>query len=252
MSLVKDVMWNESDDVSNKGAAYVVYVAMNVLFVVTAAAFTQWAPMAANSGIPPIKSFLNGTLVKGGILEGRTLIAKVIGITLIVACNLPLGREGPFVHIGAMISALMTHYSWPGTKDLLELRLPQLQREWVGMGAAAGVAAAFNAPFGGILYSFEEVCSYWTENMTWRSFSCVVVVGLTYSFFVEMSNGELQVRRGRGSSPRDRASVPSCFSQPCVANPPQLRPNANAPAPTPHANAPRQRSVRTPPRWGSS
>ena len=48
MSLVKDVMWNESDDVSNKGAAYVVYVAMNVLFVVTAAAFTQWAPMAAN------------------------------------------------------------------------------------------------------------------------------------------------------------------------------------------------------------
>ena len=83
------------------------------------------------------------------------------------------------VHIGAMVAALFTHTSWPGTRDLLELRLPQMQREWVGVGAAAGVAAAFNAPFGGILYSFEEVCSQWTESMTWRSFFCVVIVSLT-------------------------------------------------------------------------
>ena len=38
-----------------------------------------------------------------------------------------------------------------------EVRLPSKEREWIGMGAAAGVAAAFSAPLGGILYSFEEV-----------------------------------------------------------------------------------------------
>ena len=149
--------------------------------------------MAANSGIPPIKSFLNGTLVKGGLLDWRTCIAKLVGIILIVATNLPLGREGPMVHIGAMLAAIITHLPLPGTRDLLELRLPEAQRAWVGIGAAAGVAAAFNAPFGGILYSFEEVCSTWTEHMTWRAFFCVVIVSLTYTFCVEFSNDELQV-----------------------------------------------------------
>ena len=58
----------------------------------------------------------------------------------------------------------------------LETRLPSAQRNWVGVGCAAGVAAAFNAPLGGILYSFEEVCSHWSQSLTWRAFMCVVVV----------------------------------------------------------------------------
>ena len=59
---------------------------------------------------------------------------------------------------------------------LYELRMPSSQRGWVGMGAAAGVAAAFHAPLGGILYSFEEVASHWNSHLLWRSFACVVIV----------------------------------------------------------------------------
>ena len=64
-----------------------------------------------------------------------------------------------------MFTGLLTRANIPGMRDLLELTLPVPQREWIAMGAVAGVAAAFNAPIGGILYSFEEVCSHWSHKV---------------------------------------------------------------------------------------
>ena len=112
-------------------------------------------------------------------------MAKIVGITLVVGSGLPLGKEGPMVHIGAAVASLLSNVQVGWMGNLFELRLPSSQRGWVGMGAAAGVAAAFNAPLGGILYSFEEVCSHWSASMTWRSFVCAVVVAASGTFFIE-------------------------------------------------------------------
>jgi len=182
-------------DERNLGAGFGVYLGSRVLLVTLAAVLTYKAPFAANSGLPKIKSFLNGTHIRGGLFSLRTFFAKTIGITCVVATGLPLGREGPMVHIGAMVAAQATRVGrliGGGSSDpLLELRLPSQQRAWIGMGAAAGVAAAFNAPFGGILYSFEEVCSKWTAALTWRSFCCALVVTSVYTFYVEYSGGRI-------------------------------------------------------------
>ena len=119
-----------------------------------------WAPESAGSGIPQVKAYLNGNQVPG-ILRFKTLVAKVLGITLCVTSGMPAGREGPMVHTGSILGAgLARGYSdyfpclpnmytgFDNTKD---------RRDFVSMGAAAGVAAAFNAPIGGILFSLEEV-----------------------------------------------------------------------------------------------
>ena len=168
--------------------AFAIYAAFGLALVLLAAALTAWAPAAAGSGLPELKAFLNGCHTPK-ILQPSTLVAKAIGTTLVVASGLPIGREGPMVHIGAALAVCLSSVRCPQSHLLFEMRLPSAQRNWVGVGAAAGVAAAFNAPLGGILYSFEEVCSHWSSRMTWLSFVCSVTVVATIDLLTVASGG---------------------------------------------------------------
>lgn len=62
------------------------------------------APLAAGSGIPEIRSWLNGTRIPTS-LSLKVLAAKVIGVLFSVACGLPVGKEGPMIHAGAICGA---------------------------------------------------------------------------------------------------------------------------------------------------
>lgn len=88
-------------------AAYSVLAAVNLMLMLLSAVITTYyAPAAAGSGIPETKAFLNGVAVPH-LFVLRALIAKIVGVTFVVAASMPLGKEGPFVHIGASVASLL-------------------------------------------------------------------------------------------------------------------------------------------------
>uniref|UniRef100_A0A0E0KHS0 Chloride channel protein n=1 Tax=Oryza punctata TaxID=4537 RepID=A0A0E0KHS0_ORYPU len=118
--------------------------------------FSLLIGVAAGSGIPEIKGYLNGVDTHG-ILLFRTLVGKIFGSIGSVGGGLALGKEGPLVHTGACIASLLGQ---------------------VTCGCAAGVAAAFRAPVGGVLFALEEVTSWWRSHLMWRVFFTSAVVAV--------------------------------------------------------------------------
>lgn len=106
---------------------------------------TYVVPGARGSGIPNVKV---AYAIKGGRLPFREVIGKyVIGI-LQIGSGAALGREGPTVHICAGLASVLGRTFALSQKNLKRL-LP--------VGAAAGIAAAFNAPIAAVTFTIEEV-----------------------------------------------------------------------------------------------
>lgn len=65
------------------------------------------SPTAIGSGIPEMKTILRG-VVLNEYLTFRTLIAKIVGLTFTLGSGLPLGKEGPFVHMASIVATLLS------------------------------------------------------------------------------------------------------------------------------------------------
>lgn len=102
-------------------------------------------PEAAGSGIPQVKAAL--AYVKTP-LNLRLACTKLISTILALGAGLSLGRQGPTLQIGAALAAQMSR--WVPTS-------PEYRRQLMAAGAAAGLAAGFNAPISGILFVVEEL-----------------------------------------------------------------------------------------------
>lgn len=123
---------------------------------------------AAGSGVAEVKVILSG-FVLHGYLGLRTLIIKTFALILSVASGLSLGKEGPYVHIATCIGniacRIFSKYSNNDGK----------RREILSASAASGVAVAFGAPIGGVLFSLEEVSYYFPSKTLFRTFFCCIV-----------------------------------------------------------------------------
>ena len=182
----------EALDTFGPAIGFLVYLFFNLFYIFCANQMVQMAPMAAGSGIPEVKTYLNGVAVPR-LVHAKTLLAKGIGVALSVAGGLPCGKEGPMVQIGGGLAAGVSQgksttfgYNTSYSK-FLDFRNDKEKREFVACGAAAGVAAAFGAPIAGVLFTLEESASFWNNHLTWRTFFCTLVT--CYTLFVVHSAG---------------------------------------------------------------
>jgi chloride channel 3/4/5 len=145
-----------------------------VLVAVGMSSYSAWIarlyPFACGSGLPEIKVMMSG-FVMDQLLGLGTLVTKSMGLVLAVGAGLSIGKEGPFVHV-----AMCVAHVWGGVFSKYASNQGR-QRELLASAAAAGVAVAFGAPVGGVLFSLEEVvlkCCHTCSRAPARVAGCVL------------------------------------------------------------------------------
>jgi CIC family chloride channel protein len=133
------------------------------------------APEAAGSGVPEVEGALQGLRV---VRWQRVLPVKFVGGLLALSTGLVAGREGPTIHMGAAIGAFLAERLRLGRSDLHTL---------LASGAAAGLAAAFNAPLAAVLFVIEETRKEFTY--TFRSYVSVIAASAASAFGMELVGG---------------------------------------------------------------
>ncbi|MBW2335711.1 MAG: chloride channel protein [Deltaproteobacteria bacterium] len=104
-----------------------------------------FAREAKGHGVPEV---MEAVALKGGVIRKRVVFVKTLASAISIGTGGSVGREGPIVQIGSAIGSTLG--------QLLKVSQERM-RTLVGCGAAAGIAATFNAPIAGSMFALEVV-----------------------------------------------------------------------------------------------
>ncbi|XP_078073194.1 chloride channel protein C-like [Mustelus asterias] len=153
-----------------------------VMVTLSAGAVLIFCPSGMPSGLPEVIGFLNGASVQG-IFHIKTLIGTLVSCILAVASGLFCGPEGPMIHMGSILGSGLSQFK----SDTFGVQFPFFtrfrncadRRNFITAGAGAGIASVFRAPMGGLLFTFEEVASFWDIKLAWQTFFCCLMAAFT-------------------------------------------------------------------------
>lgn len=159
---------------SGWGKAYVVIVpAIGGLLVGLLVYY--FAREAKGHGVPEV---MEAVALRGGRIRPRVAVVKSLASSITIGSGGSAGREGPIVQIGSAIGSTVGQ-----VLNLSNERTSNL----VACGAAAGIAATFNAPIAGVLFALEIILGRFSV----RYFSSVVVASVSASIIGRIAFGDL-------------------------------------------------------------
>jgi chloride channel protein, CIC family len=147
IDLFRELFWH-------KGALIDVYRAAPLYLKIGVPAFgggavawfvNRFAPEAKGHGVPEV---MNAVATQNGFIRMRVVIIKGFASAMSIATGASVGREGPIVQIGSAFGSTIGQLFQVSTRRM---------KTFIGCGAAAGIAATFNAPIAGALFASEVI-----------------------------------------------------------------------------------------------
>lgn len=118
---------------------------------------------AKGHGVPEVMEAIS---LRNGIIRARVVASKAVASALTIASGGSVGREGPIIQIGSAIGSVLG--------QMFKISRRRMQT-LVGCGAAAGIAAAFNTPIAGAMFSVEILLA----DFAMAQFSPIVISSVT-------------------------------------------------------------------------
>jgi len=154
----------------------IIFILAPLNFLLAWYVIRMFAPAAGGSGIPQVMAAIDLSSRKhersiSQLISFRTLVTKIVSTGFMVLGGGAIGREGPTIQIAGSIFRLVNNVipsSWPKLS----------QRNYILTGAAAGLAAAFNTPLGGIVFAIEELAKIHISLFRTALFASVIIAGL--------------------------------------------------------------------------
>lgn len=162
---------------------FVAYVASGtVLCLCATAACHLWSKEAEGSGIPAMKAIMSGFYDKmKPALSLWALLAKGIGLVCAIGGGLPVGWEGPNVHISCIVAHHLSRL--PLFRSMRRDRA--LRMQIMACACAVGLASSFGTPIGGVLYALETTSSFYLVATFWKCVLSTISGALVYHLLYE-------------------------------------------------------------------
>lgn len=157
--------------------AWMIFIIAPMGFVLSWWLVKEFAPNAKGSGIPQVMAAVELANPKEhrkirSLLSLKIIIFKIISSVVLVIGGGAVGREGPTIQIAGSVFRKVNEYLpdwWPKIS----------KKNMIMTGAAAGLAAAFNTPLGGIVFAVEELSKTHINYFKTALFTAVIIAGLT-------------------------------------------------------------------------